>query len=318
MDKKIFFILIISFSLISLNLFFVNADMISVDSGGNENITITPNPYIEGFFSGIPVSVPPIPPSGGGGGVSINFALEPDEIIKTLKINSVFDQVITVQNLGTNQITLSINQEGLDNMIIFEQESLILNNRETKELKVKFVAPNEPGIYTGKIVIGGKEIPVTLDVRTKILLFDVNIIVLNIGYRIIKGEELETQITLIPLGDKERMDVTLNYEITDDEGEIYLTKKETLLVEEQVNLKRNFDIGSFPSGKYNIDLELIYPGGIAVSGAFFRIISSFAEIFSGKILFYLIIVLLVAGILIIVLLIIKKIKPPKPSAEFGF
>ena len=41
------------------------------------------------------------------------------------------------------------------------------------------------------------------------------------------------------------------------------------------NLKRNFDIESFPSGKYNIDLELIYPGGIAVSGAFFRIISSF-------------------------------------------
>jgi len=317
MDKKIFFILIISFSLISLNLFFVNADVISVDSGGNENITITPNPYIEGFFSGIPVSVPPTPPTDGGGdGVSINFALEPDEIIKTLKINSIFDQVITVQNLGTNQITLSISQQGLDNMIIFEQESLVLDGGETKELKVKFVAPNEPGIYTGKIIIGSKEIPVTLDVKTKILLFDVNIIILNAGYRVIKGEELETQVTLIPLGDIERLDVTLNYEITDDEGETYLKKKETLLVEEQVNLKRNFDIESFPSGKYNIDLELIYPGGIAVSGAFFRIISSFAEIFSGKILFYLIIILLVIGILIIGLLIIRNLKKKTSQAPY--
>lgn len=303
------------FILVLLLIPVINADVVSLDSGGNESITISPNPYIEGFFSGIPVSAPP--PVGGGGRVSVNFALEIDEIITTLKINTVSDQIIKVQNLGAKQITLSLSQEGLDNMIIFEQESLVLNGYETKELKVKFVAPGEPGIYTGKIIIGGKEISVTLNVRIKILLFDVNIIVLNIGYRVIKGKELETQITLIPLGDEERLDVTLNYEIKDDEGNIYLTKKETLLVEEQVSLKRKFNTESFPSGKYNINLELIYPGGIAVSGAFFRIISSFAAMFSGKILFYLTIVSLIIGILIIVLLIIKKIKPPKPSPEFG-
>ena len=335
----------------------INSDVISLNSGGSGNIIINPDEFIEGFFSCVPqtctdvgvecgntveqcgltlncgscasgftctagscVSDGVIPPGDGGGPgaePTANIALDPTEINLNMVINTAVGQVIRVTNLGTSILTVSVSQQDLDNMVILETTSLALAAGETKDLSVRFVAPGEAGIYTGKIIIGGKTVSVALNVKTKLLLFDSNIVVLNDDYKVPQGQKLKTQVTLIPLGDKERLDITLNYEIKDYAGKIYLTKSETLLVEDKVEFKRDFDTGMLPLGKYIIGLELIYTNGVAPSSAHFEVIEPLPKNILSKIVLFLIIVILIISILILILMIIKSRKKKKMEAAAG-
>ena len=192
-------------------------------------------------------------------------------------------------------------------MVILGNTTLIIAAGETKQFNVVFVALSEPGIYTGTIIVGNRQVLVSLNVKTKLLLFDSNIVVLNEDYKVPQGDNLKTLITLIPLGDPERLDVTLRYAVKNYRNEIYLTKSETLLVEEQVELKRNFDTGTLPLGDYVIGLELIYPNGVAPSSAHFEVIEKEAGIVGRIILFLLILILLIL-IIIVIILIIRRLR----------
>ncbi|MBA7643432.1 hypothetical protein ES703_51158 [subsurface metagenome] len=247
---------------------------------------------------------------GGNGGVpTINIAVNPTEINLDMIINVAINQMINITNLGVSQITVSISQQELDNMIILNTTSLTLAAGETKNLNIRFIAPPQPGIYTGKIFIGNRIVLISLNVKTKLLLFDSNIIVLNKDYIIMQGDKLKTRVTLIPMGDEERLDVTLNYVIKDYSNKVYLTKSETVLVEKQINFKRDFDTGKFPLGRYIVGLELVYPGGVAPSSAYFEIIER--KRISTEVYFYLIIAILLVLILITILLIIRHLKKKK-------
>ena len=240
-----------------------------------------------------------------------NIALNPTEFNIDMEINTNVKRVIKVTNLGTSLITVSVIQQNLDNKVILGNTSLTISARQTVELDVIFVAPGEPGIYTGKIIIGGKVVLVTLNVKTRLLLFDSNIVVLNEDYKVRQGEQLKTLVTLIPMGDPARLDVTLNFVIKDYANRVYLTKSETLLVNEQVQLKRNFDTGALPIGDYVVGLELVYPGGVAPSSAHFIVVERAISTIFGRIILFLIILILIIAIIIIILLIIRKIKERK-------
>lgn len=325
---------------------FVGADRFS-PYPGNENVIIDSG--YENFFSGIP-SVAPIcgngvleageecddgntvsgdgcsstcmtevtpSPPGPGPGVgapAISISIEPTEFNINLAVNTNIEKIIKVKNLGTNTINVSVSQQGLENMALLDRTFLELAGGETKDLKVVFVATSETGIFTGKIIIGGRTVSVSINVKTKLLLFDSNIVVLNKDYIVARGDKLKTQVTLVPLGDKERLDVTLNYVIKDYLGKTYLTRSETVLVENQVNFKRNFDTGMLPLGKYIVGLQLVYPGGVAPSSAHFEVIAK-APLTFGKIVLFLIIAILIIGILIILILILKRRRKRKKGEE---
>jgi len=322
----------------------VNADIISWNSGGDSQMCINSGGGIEGCFfctpdtcaslgydcdswpdgcggtldcrtcgsgytctSGTCTAVE-VPPSGNGGpGVTptININVTPTEFNIRLAVNTNVERTIKVTNLGTNQITVSISQYGLDNMVILGETSLTLATRESKDLNVVFVALSQPGIFTGKILVGNKQVLVTLNIKTKLLLFDSNIVVLNKDYKVPQGDKLKTQVTLIPLGDEDRLDVTLNYEIKDYEGNIYLTQSETVLVEKQINFKRSFGTGMLPLNQYIIGLELVYPNGVAPSSAHFDVVEKVPFSFANLV-FYLIIAILIIAILLVIVLIIRR------------
>jgi len=258
------------------------------------------------------------PPNGNGVAPPVaNIALNPSEFNIDMEINTNVERVIRVTNLGTSAITVSVTQQNLDNKVILGDTSLTISAGQTVELDVVFVAPGEPGIYTGKILIGGKAVLVTLNVRTKRLLFDSNIVVLNEDYKVKQGEQLKTLVTLIPMGDPARLDITLDFVIKDYANRVYLTRSETLLIEEQVQLRRNFDTGALPLGDYIVGLELVYPGGVAPSSAHFIVVERAIPSILGRIILFLIILILIIAIIIIIILIIKKIKERKqaqPSA----
>lgn len=342
--------LILNFKLLfTLTLFFIitvvfiqtiNADVISVNAGGTDNLAVTPDKYIEGFFSGSAVAVAAVcgnsvietgeqcddgntdsgdgcsstcqtevvtPPSGGGPGVTpLNIAVIPTEFNINLAINTNVERTIRVTNLGTTSVTVSVIQQDLTGLVILGNTSLTIAAGETVDLNVVFVALSEPGIFTGKILIGGQEVLVALNVKTKLLLFDSNIVVLNDNLEVRQGNELRTRVTLIPLGDPERLDVTLNFVIKDYRNKVFLTKSETLLVEELILLNRNFDTGILPTGDYVVGLELIYPNGVAPSSAHFKVVPTLS-IF-GRIVLFLVFLILIIAILIIIILIWRRRK----------
>lgn len=260
---------------------------------------------------------------GGGGGrvtpTGIFLRIDPQEIRRNMLINTNIEETIGITNLNSTKIEFSVSSTGFhpDLIVSFWNEknkawvnslTLSMSGREVYELRIRFSAPSEVGIYNGSIYLDEIEVPVVMNVQEKLLLFDSNIIVLNKDYLVPQGEKLRTSVTLIPIGDKERLDVTLNYVIKDYNNRIYLTRSETVLVEEQVNFRRNFDTGVLPLGSYIVGLELIYPNGVAPSSAHFEVVEGRQSTFFGRLVFFLINVILIILILIILLVIWRIIK----------
>ena len=254
-------------------------------------------------------------PSGAPGAPAANIEVEPTEININMVINTNVEKVIKVTNLGTINLNLSISYFDLDGMIILDEKYLFVEGGEIETINVIFVAPGVPDTYTGRIVIGGVTIPVALNVKTKLLLFDSNIVVLNEDYQVHQGSDLKTQVTLVPMGDPDRLDVTLNYAIKDYRGKIYLTKSETLLVERLTQFKRSFDTGALPLGDYIVSLELIYPNGVAPSSAHFEVIEPLPTNIFAIIVLILIALILLILIIIIILLLYRRLKRKREEEE---
>lgn len=336
----LFLILIISFVPV------LSADVISLNSGGSGNIIINPDTLIEGFFSGEIAAAAPVcgnsiietgeqcddgnTVSGDGcsstcqtevgegegegeGPAAPNIAVDPEEFNLRMAISTSREEIIKVTNLGTSTVTVSVSQQNLANNVILGATNMTIDPGKTKELSVTFVSLTQTGIFTGKILIGGKQVLVTLNIKTKLLLFDSNIVVLNENFQVPQGDELKTLVTLIPLGDPDRLDVTLDFVIKDYNNNIYLTKSETLLVEERMEIKRDFDTGMLPLGDYIVGLELKYPNGVAPSSAHFEIIPS-RSLFARLVL-YIIFMILVISILILIILIWRRRKKKEEQAQ---
>jgi len=343
MNKLVFFILIM--------LLFptLGADVISINSGGSNDIVINPDTYIEGFFSCIPYTCVSLGyecgtwddgcggtlncgtcasgytctsgicvyaggggeegegPSGGEFIPGTNILVIPSwNTSKPLKLSvgTTRDETITVKNNGETSATVILTHTFGDYLqILGGNDTLIIPANQSRIFNIRFIAGSQKDSINRTITIKDKTILTQLDILISLTLFDSNIVVLNKDYLVEQGDKLKTQVTLIPMGDKERMDVTLNYVIKDYANKVYLTKSETLLVEKQMNFKRDFDTGILPIGKYVVGLELVYPGGIAPSSAHFEVIEKVPLSFFGKIVYFLIIMILLVLIVIVALLI---------------
>ncbi len=185
---------------------------------------------------------------------------------------------------------------------------------ESKTLDVVFVALSKPGVFTSSIIIGDEVIPVTITVRQELLLFDTKIQVLNKDKKIEEGGILKTKITLIPMGDKQRFDVTLNYEIKDFSNKVYLKKSETLLVTEKKEIERSFNIKSLPLGKYVIALEAVYPRGIAPSSDQFEVVGKAPMSLLLKIIIVILIWMIVILIVAIIIILYRRKQKEKEAA----
>jgi cysteine-rich repeat protein len=325
----------------------IQADIISQNAGGNNEIVIGSDQYIEGFFFGdaetgavcgngiietgetcddgntvsgdgcSATCQTETPSSGGGGGTSVvRILLNPEEFNIDLEVNTTTERKIRVTNIGTRSVTVNVNESNLGNHIILENKSITIPAGQGVDLKVIFVALSEPGIFTGTINIDGKVVLVVLNVRTKLLLFDSNIIVLNDDYLVPRGDELRTRINLIPMGDPVRLDVGLFFTIRDYSGKVFLTKSETILIEQLTIVDRNFDTGLLPIGDYIVGVELVYPNGVAPSSAHFQIIGEGAEgRIVGKLILFLVSLILIVLISIILVLIWRRTNEKEDNRE---
>jgi hypothetical protein len=216
---------------------------------------------------------------GGGGGSTIipktDLEVDTEVIELELVLESTKERYVKITNNGAEVESGTIELEALGENVILDETSFTLSSGESKDLKITFLAGKETGIYAGKIKIKDKVILVSINVRTKALLFDSAIAVINGDKKVNKGEEeLRTQITLIPMGEDPRLDVTLNYVIKDFSGKIYLQESETILVDAQKSFNKNFFVKNLEVGDYLVGLEVIYPNGVATASSQFKVVES--------------------------------------------
>ena len=316
---KVFIILAI-FSFVTIFLIqSAKADVISINSGGDNNTAITPSNYIENFFFGINPGAPVSNETngttggggtsggGGGGGAAPSVQVTPTEFNINLAVNTTTQRTITVTNPGNFSVTVSAINVNLGSHVIIQNQNLTLAAGQSGSINVVFVALDKPGIFTGMLTVGGQQVLVSLNVKTSFLLFDSNIVVLNPNYQVQQGDQLLTRITLIPLGSQESTDVTLAFTIRDYSGRVYLTKSETMMINKLTSINRNFDTGTLPPGNYIIGLQLTYGTSVAPSSAHFQVTKKTTTVL-GTIITFLIILILLILILIIAILVWRRIK----------
>lgn len=254
--------------------------------------------------------------SGGGGGGGISVILSQISTLKvtptsfgipaTIGINS--SAKISLENLGSQTLNIDITLVNLNEIIFFDETSLVLAPGETKTLDFKIIPPLEPGITTGKIVFNSlglkTEVPFALDVNEEFSLFDVSIELAE--KTISQGQKLTGQITLLQAGLQEEIDVTIEYEIRDFEGNVYGSNSETLAVLREKTFEHEFDSSELQVGDYLVAVEVIYPGGIATASHQFKVVEKEAGALFNSI--FLIILAIAVFILIILVIIAKNYK----------
>jgi len=137
------------------------------------------------------------------------------------------------------------------------------------------VAPDETGIYAGKIILNSqnleKEILTTLNVQSKNTLFDM--IVTIPEKEILNGRTLMAQFNLLPVGEK-GVDVTIKYLIKDFQGRVFFENSETFYVDSEKSFIKEFDTDNLVTGDYVLGAEMTYIGGVAVASTQFEIVES--------------------------------------------
>ncbi|MEX2017221.1 MAG: DUF4215 domain-containing protein, partial [Candidatus Pacearchaeota archaeon] len=152
-------------------------------------------------------AAPPSEDGGGGDGGDVsgaNIKVIPSWNATqgiNLAVNTTKDETITVTNLGTSQVIVTLTHNFGDHLqILGGNITLTIPAGESRTFNIRFIAGAETGIVLGIITISSQSVFTSLDISTVLLLFDSNIIVLNKDYIVIKGEDLRTRVTLIPLG----------------------------------------------------------------------------------------------------------------------
>jgi hypothetical protein len=285
------------------------------DSAGNENKTSVTFNVTEVTAPLVVTSAASTAAGGGGGGVvatigggDVKVRINPTVMSVAGVINEVNDRDLEIINDGNKFKTVSIVILDDGDFLSMDVSALSfrLDPGQKNIVKLKLIAPEVPGTYSAKIYVNGELVLIKYDVSSRELLFDAGIVVSEDLKLLNRGDNLESQVTLIPMGENPRLDVTTNYLIKNFDGRTFLSEGETLLIEGEKTFKKNFATSNLPPGKYIVSLELIYPNGVAVSSSHFEIKGRGLEIkIDGS---NYLMVFLVLGIFILIGFIISEIR----------
>jgi len=107
---------------------------------------------------------------------SIGLVVSPTEINLNLVASSdskeitTVTRVIRVSNYFQNTAQINIIQIGLEDMVLIEETFFNLSSGQSKDVEVIFTAPSQEGVINGKILVGDREVLVSLKVNPSLLL----------------------------------------------------------------------------------------------------------------------------------------------------
>lgn len=251
-----------------------------------------------------------VPPPGGGGGGGLIFTTSVDEISISLKQGDVKTKEITISNLGNNKLSFLVYSD-IGEFVKINQENFQIGPKEKKTIIIDFIARENtiPELYLGNLFIEAlgvkKIIPITIEVESKVALFDISIEIPERFLDISPGEELLVKIDLHNLVSETETGVDLEYIIKDINGNIMLTEGEKISVEGRKTFEKLIkipeDIGF---GRYVLYVRLVYDNTVASSSAWFNVEKKFNWFETRKIEK----VLLIIFTLVVIFIIIYKNK----------
>lgn len=157
--------------------------------------------------------------------------------------------------------------------------SFHLEPGEERTFYLNFNAPleQEPGIYTGKIVLSAENIKkivdVIIEVESKAPLFDIDLEVLSQYQKVFPGDEVIAEIKVFNLKGFGKVDVTVTYSIKDFDGNLIAEEHETLAVETQASLTRVIRLQSnIKPGRYIFYANVKYDGTVGSASDLFEVV----------------------------------------------
>ncbi|MFC1685909.1 hypothetical protein ACFLZZ_02695 [Nanoarchaeota archaeon] len=231
------------------------------------------------FFVNVTVSPTPTPsPGGGGGGGDVREVddlfeegiIKVDELKIKLKQGESFTSFIGFENVEDEEITISLTPQRIVNYIDFpEGNTFVLSAGELKEIPVEFSVGlfEDLGVFGGFIIVelGEKSyrIPVVIEVESRDLGFDIDLIILEEFDKVNPGDVIPTEVTITSFG--AIVDGELNYVIKDLENNIVVQFSEAIEIKNQTYVKEILIPENIVEGKYVLYVSLTFEDQVAIA-----------------------------------------------------
>jgi len=282
------------------------------DTSGNEN------------SSSVSFTVSIAAPDGGGGGSGTSrtagrlekFEINPEEINLVIDAGKRDFREIKVRNTGGKTLTINISVIGISEIVSADFNYLTISPGEERSVLISIDAPDEGGIFTGRIIFQSgnvrRDVLVSVNVRSGEILFDVSLTILESFRVILPGQNVSPIVSISQVGPADQeVEAIVTYLIKDFDGNTLFTETETLSILEGKNLVKEFITEDYPPGDYIAGIEVAYTKGLATSSDRFTIAKKPFNI----ILLILLILAILVVILIIRAIIIRAIRRYKKSGR---
>jgi len=185
--------------------------------------------------------------------------------------------VNSIKITGLNDASYTVKMEGLEGLISVDKSKFALNSGEEAFLKVRFSTGNETlGIYLGFLEISSKrqvqEIPIILEIQTSEVLFDGNMNLFPKGEDYYPGQKITADIKVYDLGSIGQSGVNLTYFFKDFKGNVLESRSENIIVNEEYEFSKTFDLSDFKLGDYVLGVVIDYQGTIGTVSSYFKVV----------------------------------------------
>lgn len=263
---------------------------------------------------------PPISSGGGGagggvgGGVSLsNFEINPKFITTTIfrQEGKSFD--ISITNIGTEKLNISLDIENLTDVAILNEKHFILEPGKLRIVNLYLYALSEakPGVYFGKIIVSDgfieKYISVVLEIKDKKALFDFKVSIPQKYKSVYPGDNVNFLANILNVGlYGTAVDVDVYFYIMDlNKLTLYKSSKEVIAVEKNVSVERILNVPlTTVQGTYLVFGEMKYANITITTYDTFNVM----ERKYVKISYIFLILIVIVLILIILFLLYKRRK----------
>jgi len=175
-------------------------------------------------------------------------------IIKVLlKEEEFLARQIKITNSASKELDFSLNAPALDQIVDIKEKEFNLKPGQTKTIVLNFTTSQKdknvqytPGVYTGKLIVKADNderiIPITVEIESKKVFFDINLLTLSADRLVKKGDEINFEIRIFNLEYLQSADVDMTYYLKDIDGNNIISQSETVAVKNQASFSKTIQI----------------------------------------------------------------------------
>ena len=249
-------------------------------SGGNLSFNVTQ--FTVYSAEETPVTPPADTGEGtaGGGGTVVQeiIKLDKNRISITLKQGETKSEEIVITNIGTSIREVNLTVLDVEDFMKLSEENFYLDAGESKTIIIDFIAGQDttPNLYQGKLIVSSgsiqKEVLIAIDVESIEPLFDVTLVIPKAFLQVVPGGDVIANIRLFGVQQIGKVDVDLEYLITDSDGNLIVSDTETIEVDKEVNFVKSLHIPiETEKGDYLFYVRATYEGEVASASEWFKV-----------------------------------------------